>query len=61
MRLMEQESSDASRFLPFYKYLLVLSVEQITKFRNMAIGVKTNATFSSEEIDMLEQKLSEKY
>ena len=38
-------------------YLPVLNEDQITRLRNMAIGVKNNSTFSEEEILELERKL----
>ena len=39
-------------------YLPVLNEDQITRLRNMAIGVKNNSNFTEEEILELERKLN---
>lgn len=46
-----------STFLKFYKYLPVLTAEQISKLGQIAIGIKDVSAFSDEEIHVLEVKL----
>jgi hypothetical protein len=41
-------------------FLQVLNEEQITKLRNIAIGVRDNTAFSEEEISDLELKYRER-
>ena len=41
-------------------FLQVLNEEQITRLRNLAIGVRDNTTFSEEEIRELEWKFNER-
>ena len=49
--------SGEAEYLSLYKYLLVLSEEQITKLRKIAIGVLTMSAFSPEEMNILESRL----
>jgi hypothetical protein len=46
-----------SGYLSLYKYLLLLSEEQITKLRKIAVGILTMSAFSEEEMHMLETRL----
>lgn len=50
-------SYSPSGFLEFYKYLTVLTESQITKLRNIAIGLSDIQSFSEQEIQVLETKL----
>jgi len=54
---MIQDYTYAPDYLQFYKYLLVLTDQQIVKLRNMAIGLSGTGSFSEEEIHVLEAKL----
>lgn len=45
------------RYLDLYKYLPVLSEEQITKLRKIATGILGLNAFSDEELSTLENKL----
>ena len=47
-----------SGYMDFYKYLMVLSEEQITKLRKIATGILHLSAFSQEEISMLETKIT---
>jgi hypothetical protein len=46
-----------SGYLSLYKYLLVLSEDQITKLRKIAVGILTMSAFSDEEMNVLENRL----
>lgn len=46
-----------SGYLSLYKYLLILSEDQIIKLRKIAIGVLTMSAFSDEEMNVLETRL----
>jgi hypothetical protein len=48
-----------SNYLQLYKFLLVLSEEQITKLRKIAVGMLELSAFSKEEIQMLEYKMQQ--
>ena len=50
---------EKSGYLALYKYLPVLSAEQITKLRNIAVGILTLGAFSAEEINVLEHKMNQ--
>lgn len=51
-------SMDAkSAVLNFYKYLPVLTADQISKLAKIAIGIRHASDFSDEEIHLLEAKL----
>jgi hypothetical protein len=54
---MHTATSSVSTFLPFYKYLTVLSEQQIRQLRNMAIGISHEPSFSQQDIQVLEAKL----
>ena len=45
-------------YLDLYKYLLVLTEGQITKLRNIALGILTPSSFTNAEIQDLETNLS---
>lgn len=45
------------RYLDLYKYLPVLTEEQITKLRKVATGILGINAFSDEELSTLESKL----
>lgn len=45
------------RYLDLYKYLPVLTEEQITKLRKIATGILGLNAFSDEELSTLENKL----
>lgn len=47
-----------SSYLDLYKYLLVLSEVQITKLRNIAVGILGVSSFTNAEIQDLEKNLS---
>ncbi len=46
-----------SGYLSLYKYLLLLSEDQITKLRKIAVGILTMSAFSDEEMSLLENRL----
>ena len=46
-----------TNFLEFYKYLTVLTEQQVIKLRNIAIGLSDSQAFSQQEIQLLETKL----
>lgn len=46
-----------NNFLELYKYLTVLTEHQVTKLRNIAIGLSDSQVFSQQEIQLLETKL----
>lgn len=48
----------ASDYLKFYKYLVVLSEEQIIKLRKIALGILSPNAFTEEEINILETKIT---
>lgn len=48
-----------SSYMQLYKFLLVLSEEQIVKLRKIAVGILEFSAFSKEEIQMLEFKMGE--
>jgi hypothetical protein len=50
---------EKNNYLALYKYLPVLSAEQITKLRNIAVGILTLGAFSAEEINVLENKMNQ--
>jgi hypothetical protein len=50
-------SYSKTNFLEFYKYLTVLTEHQVTKLRNIAIGLSGIEVFSQQEIQLLESKL----
>lgn len=52
-------SQQVSSYLQLYRYLLVLSEEQITKLRKIAVGILDTSAFSKEEIQLLEYKMQE--
>ena len=51
------EFSD-NRYLELYKYLSVLTEEQIIKLRKIATGILSLSAFTNEELNVLESKLS---
>ncbi len=56
---MEVSAYPATSFLGLYKYLTVLTEQQITKLRNIAIGLSDIQSFSPQEIELLEIKLTQ--
>jgi hypothetical protein len=52
-------SQQISSYLQLYKFLLVLSEEQITKLRKIAVGILEMSAFSKEEIQHLENKMQQ--
>ena len=52
-------SQPISSYLQLYKFLLVLSEEQITKLRKIAVGILEMSAFSKEEIQHLENKMQQ--
>jgi hypothetical protein len=52
-------SQPISSYLQLYKFLLVLSEEQITKLRKIAVGILEMSAFSKEEIQHLEHKMQQ--
>jgi hypothetical protein len=51
-------NSQPTSYLDLYKYLLVLTEGQITKLRNVALGILSPSSFTPSEIQDLEQDLS---
>jgi hypothetical protein len=49
--------SSKTNFLELYKYLTVLTEQQVIKMRNIAIGLSDIQSFSQQEIQLLETKL----
>jgi hypothetical protein len=45
-------------YLDLYKYLLVLTEGQITKLRNVALGILSPSSFTNAEIQDLENNLT---
>ena len=56
----ERNLDAAISYHHLYKYLLVLTEEQIHKLRNIVIGASTIAAFTDNEIEKLELKMREK-
>lgn len=52
-------SQQISSYLQLYKFLLVLSEEQIIKLRKIAVGMLEMSAFSKEEIQLLEYKMQQ--
>jgi hypothetical protein len=50
-------NTQPSNNLDLYKYLMVLTEVQITKLRNIALGILSPSSFSNAEIVDLEKKL----
>lgn len=46
-----------SGYLALYKYLLLLSEEQIIKLRKIAVGILSISAFTDEEMNLLESRL----
>lgn len=50
-------SQPISGYMQLYKYLMVLSEEQIIKLSRIAVGILQLSAFSKEEIEILESKV----
>jgi hypothetical protein len=50
-------STQPTTYLDLYKYLLVLTEAQITKLRNIALGIMSPSSFTKAEIQDLERNL----
>jgi hypothetical protein len=48
--------STLSDYLDLYKYLSVLTEEQITKLRRIAVGMLPLTAFSEDEVEQLDRK-----
>lgn len=57
-RIMGTQQTTSS-YMQLYKFLLVLSEEQIVKLRKIAIGILELSAFSREEIQLLEYKMQQ--
>jgi hypothetical protein len=51
-------NNQPSNFLDLYKYLQVLTEKQITKLRNIALGINSPSSFTPTEIQDLEKNLN---
>jgi hypothetical protein len=51
-------TQQTTNYLDLYKYLLVLTEGQITKLRNIALGILSPSSFTNAEIQDLENNLS---
>jgi hypothetical protein len=58
MIVMTGTNDQPSDFLDLYKYLQVLTEGQITKLRNIALGINSPSSFTPNEIKDLEKNLS---
>lgn len=56
----QTSTQSITNYRSLYDYLVVLTDEQISKLRNIAIGTKNLSSFSEGEIRELEMKLNEK-
>ena len=54
---MHTNSTQFSDYMKFYKYISVLTEEQIAKLRRIAIGIWDMSAFTDDEIQLLEVKL----
>jgi hypothetical protein len=50
-------NQQSNGYLDLYKYLLVLTEGQITKLRNIALGILSPSSFTNAEIQDLENNL----